>query len=248
MTLSMPKRRSSWALRFLFSSSTTRVFRARSMRQLQLFVDQRLGQQVERAGANRLDGRLDGAVAGDQNHDQRGVLLAAMGQQIEAVAVAQSNIEQQHVVGLAARATPGPPPDCRPCRPGSPGCGANRPSSPAPDDRRRPVAAIPFSSSLPRRFAERYSWCVERPPHAAHVGAHVWSDCQRGPHDPHPRHGPHRRQEPLPRTARGGGPHSRPGCLGRSVVNYLRHKMRLVNVAKISPHPGDAARSEARMS
>ncbi len=34
----------------------------------QLFVDQRLGEKIERAGANGLDGRFDGAVAGHQDH------------------------------------------------------------------------------------------------------------------------------------------------------------------------------------
>ena len=52
---SMPKRRSSWALRFLFSSMTFALRDGPLDGQSQLFVDQRLGEEVERAGANRLD-------------------------------------------------------------------------------------------------------------------------------------------------------------------------------------------------
>ena len=68
---------------------------------LQLFVDQRLGEEIERPLADRLDGRLDGAVAGE--HDDRGLrpLLADVGQQVETVVVAQADIDQGQVVGLA---------------------------------------------------------------------------------------------------------------------------------------------------
>ena len=39
----------------------------------QFFVDQRLGEEIERAGANRFDRRFDRAVAGDQDHRRGGV-------------------------------------------------------------------------------------------------------------------------------------------------------------------------------
>ena len=68
---------------------------------LQLFVDQRLGEEVEGPQADRLDGRLDRAVAGDHDHGRVRLLLAAMGQQVEAVAVAQADVDQHQVVGLA---------------------------------------------------------------------------------------------------------------------------------------------------
>ena len=67
----------------------------------QLFVDQRLGQEVEGAEADGLDRRLDRAVAGNHDDGGGGLVLAAMGQQIEAVAVAQPDIHQHEVVGLA---------------------------------------------------------------------------------------------------------------------------------------------------
>ena len=69
--------------------------------QQQFFVDQRLGEEVERAGANRLDGRFDRAVAGEQDHARVGMVLPAMGQNVEAVAVAQANVGQHEVVRLA---------------------------------------------------------------------------------------------------------------------------------------------------
>ena len=68
---------------------------------VQLFVDQRLSEEIERPLADRLDGRLDGAVA--REHDDRRLrpLLADVGQQIEAVVVGQTDIDQGQVVGLA---------------------------------------------------------------------------------------------------------------------------------------------------
>ena len=66
----------------------------------QLLVDQRLGQEIERPGANRLDRRIDRAVAGD--HDDGGVraVPAAVLEDLEAVAVAQADVGQHQVVGL----------------------------------------------------------------------------------------------------------------------------------------------------
>ena len=73
--LSRPKRRSSWALRFLFSSSTVRVLERPVDGHFKFVVDQRLGQEVEGAGADRFDRRFDGAVARDQDDRQARVIL-----------------------------------------------------------------------------------------------------------------------------------------------------------------------------
>ena len=67
-------------------------------RHFQLVVDDRLGDQVEGAGANGLDGGFDGAVAGHQDDGRVRALLAAMGQDVEAVAIAQAQVDQGQVV------------------------------------------------------------------------------------------------------------------------------------------------------
>ena len=69
--------------------------------QLQFFVDQRLGEEVEGAQADGFDGRLDRAVAGDHDDGRGRLLLAAIGQHVEAVVVAQADVGQHQVVGLA---------------------------------------------------------------------------------------------------------------------------------------------------
>ena len=56
---SMPKRMSSCALSVLFSSITLPLVERPLDRHLQFFVDQRLGEEIERAGADRLDRRFD---------------------------------------------------------------------------------------------------------------------------------------------------------------------------------------------
>ena len=63
----------------------------------QFFVDQRLGEQIERAGPNGFDRRFDGAVAGNQNQRRGGIFLAGIGQQFETIAVGQSDVDQQQV-------------------------------------------------------------------------------------------------------------------------------------------------------
>ena len=98
---SMPNRRSSWALRFLILFEHFALVEGPLDRHLQFFVDQRLGEEIERAGANRFDGRFDGAVAGEQDHGRVRMMLAAMGQDVEAVAVGQADVGQHEVVRLA---------------------------------------------------------------------------------------------------------------------------------------------------
>lgn len=68
--------------------------------QFQLGVDQRLGEKIERPGADRLDGRIDRAVAGDEDHRRARRSLPAMGEHLEAVAVAEPDVAQRHVVGF----------------------------------------------------------------------------------------------------------------------------------------------------
>ena len=75
--------------------------------QLQLFVDQRLGEEIEGPRADRLDRRLDRPVAGNQDHGRGGMVPAAMGEDVEAVAVAQADVGQDHVVGLAGEGREG---------------------------------------------------------------------------------------------------------------------------------------------
>ena len=102
-TLSSPTRRSSWARRFVFSVDH-RPLRERPLdRHQELVVDQRLGEIVERAGANRFDRAVRRAVARQQNHLRRRPVAAAMLEQIEAVAVAESHVAEHEVVRLAAQ-------------------------------------------------------------------------------------------------------------------------------------------------
>ncbi len=72
-------------------------------RHFQLVVDDRLGDQIECAGADRLDGGFYGAVAGHQDDGRVRALLAAMGQDLEAVAVAQAHIDKRQFVMLLAQ-------------------------------------------------------------------------------------------------------------------------------------------------
>jgi len=67
----------------------------------QLFVDERLGEEVEGPGADRLDGGIDRAVAGDHDHSRGRLVLAAEGQHVEPVPIAQPDVHQDDVVGLA---------------------------------------------------------------------------------------------------------------------------------------------------
>ena len=66
----------------------------------QLVVDERLGQHVEGAGANGLDGGFDGAIAGHQDHGRIRAVLATVGQDVEAVTIAQAQVDQGQVVIL----------------------------------------------------------------------------------------------------------------------------------------------------
>ena len=98
---SMPKRRSSWALRFLFSSSTVRWLKARSMAISSSSSISGLVRKSKAPARIASIGRFDGAVAGQQDHGRLpGRCCAAMGQHVEAVAVAQADVGQHQVVGL----------------------------------------------------------------------------------------------------------------------------------------------------
>ena len=150
----MPKRISSWVLRFLFSSTTRRWFRARSIDISSSSSTERLGDQIEGAGANGFDGGFHGAVAGHQNDGRVGPMLAAMGQHVEAVAVAQAHIDQRQVVVLLAQ---------RRDRLGDAGHGVDgkaqlaqpgRPWTAAGDDRRPPATKTLASWGMPRAGAD----------------------------------------------------------------------------------------------
>ena len=58
----------------------------------QFRIDQRLGQEVEGSSSDRLDGRFDRAVTGDHDHGRARMILAAVGQDVEPVAVAKPNV------------------------------------------------------------------------------------------------------------------------------------------------------------
>ena len=82
-------------------------------RHAQLFVDQRLGEQVERAGPQRFDARFDRRIAGDQDDRRLRIVLAAMRQNLEAVAVGQADVGQHQVerpLAPAARSAASRPP------------------------------------------------------------------------------------------------------------------------------------------
>jgi hypothetical protein len=66
-------------------------------RHFQLGVDERLGQKVEGAGADRLHGHFDRAVAGEQDHRHAGMVLTAMGEHVEAVAIGKPHVAQYQV-------------------------------------------------------------------------------------------------------------------------------------------------------
>ena len=138
---SMPKRRSSWAFSSLVLFDHLALVQRPLDGHLQFFVDQRLGEEVEGAQADRLDRRFDRAVAGDHDDGRGGLLAAAMGQQFEAVAVAQADVDQHQVVALAVHGRGAPRQGWRPCRSGSPGRGASRPSRPGRADHRPPAGA-----------------------------------------------------------------------------------------------------------
>ncbi len=67
---------------------------------LQFLVDQRLGEEIEGPEADRLDGRFDGAVAGDHDDGAGRLLLPAVGKDVESVVRAEADVDQRQVVGL----------------------------------------------------------------------------------------------------------------------------------------------------
>ncbi len=69
-------------------------------RHQQLVVDERLGDVIERAGANRFDRAVRRAVAGHQNDLRGRPVAAALFEQIEAVAVAEADVGQHEVERL----------------------------------------------------------------------------------------------------------------------------------------------------
>ena len=69
-------------------------------RHQQLIVDERLGDVVERPGANRLDRPVRRAVAGHKDHLRTGPIAAALLEQIEAVAILQPHVGQHQVERL----------------------------------------------------------------------------------------------------------------------------------------------------
>ena len=98
---SMPKRRSSCAFKHAVLFDDLVLVERPLDGDLQFFVNQRLGEEIEGAQADRLDGRFNRAIAGD--HDDRGgrLLAAAIGQHLESVVAAQADVGQHQVVGLA---------------------------------------------------------------------------------------------------------------------------------------------------
>ena len=64
---------------------------------------ERLGQVVPGAPAHRLDRRLDGAVGGDEDDPQVGLLAEELGEQVEAALGPQRQVDEGQVVGLAAQ-------------------------------------------------------------------------------------------------------------------------------------------------
>ena len=64
----------------------------------QLGIDQWLGEEIERAAPDGVHGHFDGAVAGDEDHRGGGDLFAAMGEDIETVAIGEAHVAED-VVG-----------------------------------------------------------------------------------------------------------------------------------------------------
>ena len=100
--LSRPKRRSSCGPQLVVFSLDAALRQGPLDRHQQLVVDQRLGEVVERAGTNGFDRAVGRAVAGDQDDLHAGPIAAALLQQVEAVAVAQADVDQHQVERLAA--------------------------------------------------------------------------------------------------------------------------------------------------
>ena len=141
MMFSMPNRRSSWAFRVSVFLDDLLLVESPLNGHEQLFVDQRLGQEVEGPEPNGVDGGFHGAIAGD--HDDRRGGTNPCGN------------------GSADRSRRRPPDECRPARDRTasdrrpPGLRrgstrhrrhsldreASRPSRPVDGGRRRPAAA-----------------------------------------------------------------------------------------------------------
>ena len=83
------------------------------------------------AETDGLDRRFDRAIAGNHDHGGGGIVLAAMRQQVKAVAVAEPDVDQQRVGTTCGPRPPGPRPGWPPCRWHSPVRGATRPSKPS---------------------------------------------------------------------------------------------------------------------
>ena len=69
--------------------------------QFEFFVDERLGQKVESAHADRLHGHVDRAVTGDQDNRRLGSIFPAIGQHVEAVAIVFKPHVGQHQIERA---------------------------------------------------------------------------------------------------------------------------------------------------
>jgi hypothetical protein len=69
-------------------------------RHFEFFVDQRLGEQVERPGADPLDGGFHGTVAGDQYDRRLRPMLPAVGQDVKPIAIGESDVGQHQIVWL----------------------------------------------------------------------------------------------------------------------------------------------------
>jgi len=65
---------------------------------LQFVIQQRLGEQIEGAAADGIDGGFHRAVARDQDHRGLRTLSTAVRQHLEAVVLAQSNVDQGQIV------------------------------------------------------------------------------------------------------------------------------------------------------
>ena len=68
--------------------------------EFQLLVDQWLGEKIERSGADGFDCRFDRTVSGDHDNCRFRMVLPAMFQDLESVALAQANVGQHNFVVL----------------------------------------------------------------------------------------------------------------------------------------------------
>ena len=64
---------------------------------LQLGINQWLGEEIERAAADGVHGHFDGTIAGDEDHRGGGDLFAAMGEDVEAVAIGEAHVAKDDV-------------------------------------------------------------------------------------------------------------------------------------------------------